>query len=179
MAKQRNPKRQAKRNKPSIPLRERCQPFIRFFFPMLLAGIVVGFSLWGWHQLTKPGALPFQHIKIETAQIHLQNQAVENIAWQNLEGGFFSLNVKKLKQALESLPWVAKVSLQRHWPSTLGITIEEQKPLARWEKNSIISQDGDIFTPNENTIPNKATPCSDKLSIKVKNDSRNFEKFPA
>lgn len=48
----------------------------------------------------------------------------------------FSLNLESLKNKIEALPWVQHVSVQRLFPSTLKINIQERKPLALWQKQN-------------------------------------------
>ena len=142
-------KRYPSRRSNSISIR----PYLRLLIPMLLAGLLVGFSYWGWRQLMKPNTLPFRHIEIVAKETHLKSSALQKIAWNHLQGGFFSLKIDKLKQALLAIPWVADVSLRRHWPNTLTITVTEQQPVARWGDKGVINDHGAIFYPSPKTIP--------------------------
>jgi len=128
-------------------------PSLRFLIPMILAGVLVGFGYWGWRQLMKPDTLPIQHIDIASKEAHLKSSDLQKVAWKNLQGGFFSLKINKLKQGLLDLPWVADVSLRRHWPNTLQIMVTEQQALARWGKRGVINDHGELFYPSVKTIP--------------------------
>ncbi len=157
----------------STPIKIR--PSIRFLIPMILAGVLVGFGYWGWRQLMKPDTLPIKHIDIVSKDVHLNASGLQKVAWKNLQGGFFSLKVKKLKQALLDLPWVADVSLRRHWPSSLQIMVTEQQPIARWNSNAVINSQGDLFYPSPKTIPKTLPllkgPIGDEKKIVI-----NFQK---
>lgn len=120
---------------------------------MLLAGLLVGSGYWGWRQLMKPDTLPFRHIDIVTKAAHVTSSRLQRVAWENLRGGFFSLNMNALKQGLLNLPWVADVSLRRHWPDTLIVTVVEQHPVARWGPSAVINDRGKVFYPDLKTIP--------------------------
>lgn len=41
-----------------------------------------------------------------------------------------ALNLDRSEQAIRSMPWIEKAAITRHWPSTIEITVREQKPLA-------------------------------------------------
>lgn len=59
-----------------------------------------------------------------------------------LAKSFFKIDLPKVQQQLETLPWVEQASIARHWPSQLTITVKEHKPLARWASGGIITQAG-------------------------------------
>lgn len=153
MAKSRRqyPKRYPRRQSRSSPISIR--PYLQILIPMLLAGVLVGSGYWGWRQLMKPDTLAFQHIDIVAKDEGLKSSTLQKIAWKNLQGGFFSLKVNTLKQGLLADPWIADVSLRRHWPDTLTITVTEQKPVARWGDNGVINDQEQVFFPSPETIP--------------------------
>lgn len=45
------------------------------------------------------------------------------------------LDLDKIKENIEKLPWVAKVSVQRQLPNILYIKITEREPIAIWQNN--------------------------------------------
>jgi cell division protein FtsQ len=51
----------------------------------------------------------------------------------------------KVKQQLESLPWIRTASVERHLPDTLYIRLTERQPLALWQRHGkmmLIDHDG-------------------------------------
>jgi len=127
--------------------------YIQVLIPMLLAGVFTGSGYWGWKQLMKPDTLPFHHIEIIAKEAHIKSSVLKKIAWENLQGGFFSLKVNKLEQGMMAVPWVADIALRRDWPDTLAIIVTEQMPVARWGNNGVVNDQGEIFFPSEETIP--------------------------
>jgi len=131
----------------------RRQSYLQILIPMLLAAVLVGVGYWGWKQLMKPDTLPFRHIEIITKEAHLKPARLQKVALKNLRGGFFSLKVGALKQGLLAFPWVAKISLRRHWPDTLTVIVTEKKPVARWGEKGLMDDQGQVFFPSVETIP--------------------------
>ena len=43
------------------------------------------------------------------------------------------LSIKSIQEKIEQLPWVRHAIIERYWPNTLKITIEEKMPLALWQ----------------------------------------------
>jgi len=64
----------------------------------------------------------------------------------NIEGKFiFDIEISELHSRVSSVPWVKNVHVRRSLPNSLHIEIEEQTPLALWQRNGrliLISQDG-------------------------------------
>ncbi|MBW5802359.1 FtsQ-type POTRA domain-containing protein [Coxiella endosymbiont of Ornithodoros amblus] len=113
-------------------------------FVSLLAGIIT---------LHNPKTLPFRQIKITVSSDHIKMVELKDIVVHHIQGGFFSFNASTLQTALMSLPWVHNMSVRRIWPNELEIQVEEQRPIARWNQNELITQKGEIFSPPLATIP--------------------------
>jgi len=47
-------------------------------------------------------------------------------------------NPKRAKENLEALPWVRTASVQRQFPHTIRIHLFEKRPVALWQKNSVL-----------------------------------------
>jgi cell division protein FtsQ len=45
------------------------------------------------------------------------------------------LSVAEARARLEALTWVREASVERHWPSTVSVTITERRPFALWQKD--------------------------------------------
>jgi cell division protein FtsQ len=69
-----------------------------------------------------------------------------------LDAGFWQLNLQQLKASFESHPWVRKAVIRRQWPNQLLVGIDEYVAVARWNEKYLLSATGDIFEP-VNIIP--------------------------
>ena len=61
--------------------------------------------------------------------------------------GFFSTDLQLLEQELQTIAWLQKVELRRVWPDRLRIKVKEHRAIARWNKDELINQLGEIFKP--------------------------------
>jgi cell division protein FtsQ len=55
----------------------------------------------------------------------------------------------KVKEQLESLPWIRTASVERHLPDTLYVRLTERQPLALWQRQGkmvLIDHDGVVVT---------------------------------
>lgn len=152
---------------------------IRIFQRVLLislAIIVMGLLYWGWHYLRRPTTLPFHHVLVVSSVQYIDVQKIQQLAWKNLEGGFFSLDVDKLKAALLKQPWITNVSIRREWPDTIDLVIQERHPEACWGAQGVISSQAKVFYPAQESIP-KALPDIVTAAGDKKKILYNFQKL--
>lgn len=81
-------------------------------------------------------------------------QAIENV---NL-GNFFQLDVNKIQAQVAELPWVYSVSVRKQWPSELQIYVVDQVPVAYWNGDFLINENGDAFQAQQSRI-NRSLPA--------------------
>lgn len=60
-----------------------------------------------------------------------------------LEGGLLRVSPQKLRQTIESLPWVDRAEVRKEWPGTVSVRITERAALARWGTDQLITTEGE------------------------------------
>ena len=117
------------------------------FFSVLTLVLILGLpSIAGIWFLAQPDTLPIRSVKVEGEFRYLAQKDVYEALGGLASGGFFNVDVRAVKKAAESLPWVDSASVRRAWPDTLRLEITEQVPLARWGEHRIINVRGDLFS---------------------------------
>jgi cell division protein FtsQ len=104
---------------------------------LLLYGLLVAFI--------RLPIFPINTVEVSGQLNHVSRKQVELIVEEHLRGNFFTLDLKKARNAFEKLPWTRHVSVRRHWPSTLAVDIEEHKALARWGDIALVNTYGELF----------------------------------
>lgn len=125
----------------------------RFVSLFVVLGLMAGLSL-GLKVLFDPQVMPIRVARIEGDFRYLKRADLEKAVADVTQASFFGLDVAAIKQATESLPWVARATVRRVWPDSLHILVVEQVPMARWGEASVINAQGGIFTPPADSIPN-------------------------
>ncbi len=115
--------------------------------------LMITLLAWGWIEVHNPHVMPIKRIKIQGSYQRVDQQALKKAVLPYAENGFFNIDMVELRDRLLQLPWVADVSVRRVWPSTLALRITQQQVLARWDEGSLLSADGEVFTPRESSIP--------------------------
>jgi cell division protein FtsQ len=69
------------------------------------------------------------------------------------EMGLVSVDLGAVRRAVEQLPWVDNATVERQWPRTLSIRVDEQVPAARWGANGLLNTRGELFISEARHIP--------------------------
>lgn len=62
---------------------------------------------------------------------------------------FFTADLGQLHETVARNAWVAAVSVQKKWPDTVIVTVEEHVPVAHWNSGHLISSRGQVFATTE------------------------------
>ncbi|MDQ6916695.1 MAG: cell division protein FtsQ/DivIB [Pseudomonadota bacterium] len=121
--------------------------------PRQLTAIALGFALlalsllgWGaaaWAVRQPVFALRQVVIAGTLSQVNPAN--LEAVVREELRGNFFTMRLPDARQSLQRVPWVRNVALRRQWPNQLEIFVTEHSPLARWNDNALVNQEGEVF----------------------------------
>jgi cell division protein FtsQ len=95
-------------------------------------------------------ALQLPVFKLRTVQLTNAPQQVDliqlnQVVKRAVNGSFFTVDLEQTRRSFEQLPWVRKVSVRRHFPWGLEVTLEEQVPLARWNNVELVNTYGEVF----------------------------------
>lgn len=73
-----------------------------------------------------------------------RNMIMQEIApW--FPDGFVYLDVNSIQDQLQNMVMVSQVSVEKVWPDTLKLNIVEERPVAIWNDESMLSENGDIL----------------------------------
>lgn len=90
---------------------------------------------------------------------------------------YFSLDLDKVREQLEALPWVKKARLKRVWPGTVSVTVDEHQALASFGDSALLSEEGVIFHPDMKTVekPPLSIAASRESLPRLMRTIRNFK----
>ena len=99
-----------------------------------------------WLFLGDTEQFPINTIRIKAHYQCLNHKQLQTILEPHLHYSFVTLSLKKLQHDLQQHPCIKLASIKRSWPDKLIITLQEKKPLLRWN-DALITEEGDLFTP--------------------------------
>jgi cell division protein FtsQ len=141
-----------RRNKASTPSRwQRAALFLREHFRsltgLLLLALMGATLVVGVHWLQDPYRFPLRAVTITTKLHRLERDDLQRAIAPYLHGGFFTVDVTGIHDAVEALPWVYRATVRRDWPDRLVLSFMEQEPVARWGRDALLNRYGAIFVP--------------------------------
>ena len=108
-----------------------------------IAGLLFAFIV-VWVTVRLP-VFALRHVEVTGDTRHVTRAQVEAIVRNGMRGTFFTVDLRQMRVAFEKLPWVRDVTLRRHWPDRLEVSVTEHVPLARWGSAALVNTQGEIF----------------------------------
>jgi cell division protein FtsQ len=105
------------------------------------AGLAAAVLLW----LVRLPAFELREVIVTTPLTRANPAQLEAAIRDELAGTFFTVNLDRARSALAQVPWVRRVTLARRWPRRLEVAVEEHAPLARWNADSLVNTQGEVF----------------------------------
>lgn len=93
-----------------------------------------------------PGLFPLHSVHLSAAPQRVVAQEVLAVARNEVQGNFFTVDIERLRQSLEKLPWVRSVTIRREFPDRLTVQLEEHRALARWNGAALVNMQGEVFS---------------------------------
>ena len=128
--------------------------FANWLIPLVL---ICAVFVWTGNQLGDPQTLPVNKIRVHGAFVNVDEAMLHRAIDGMVSGGYFNVDVEKVRNVVEQLPWVSKASVRRVWPDTLSVSVTEQRPVAYSKRFGLINAEGEIFKPAtehfSNTLP--------------------------
>lgn len=116
---------------------------------LLLLGVLATLTWAGTRWFTDPYRFPLGVVEVKGDFRYLQKEQLQAAVAPHVTGGFFTVDVVAIRAAAEKLPWVYKASVQRIWPQTVRVQIEEQQPVAHWHGQGFLNRYGEAFFPEQ------------------------------
>src|SRR3989338_1011747 len=98
-----------------------------------------------WYVMHLPGLLPLQSVRLSAPPQRVSAAELLRVMRSEVRGNLFTVNIERLRQSFEKLPWVRSVSIRREFPHRLAVQLEEHQAMARWHNSSRVNQQGETF----------------------------------
>lgn len=112
---------------------------------------VVVLTLMAWWLV--PRDAPLTQLEVRGDFKHLRPEDVRAVATPLLASSFFAADLDGLRNAVATLPWVARARVERRWPGALSIRVWERKAFARWNEAGLLDIEAQAFGPRASDIP--------------------------
>ena len=79
-----------------------------------------------------------------------------------LAGNFLTMDLRAVRRAFESVPWVRLAVVRRVWPNRLRVQLEEHRPVAIWGgdngNDKLVNSFGEVFEANVGDVEDDELP---------------------
>lgn len=99
-----------------------------------------------------PGLLPLHSVRLMVKPQRVDAGEVLQVVRNEVKGNFFTVDIMRLRQSLEKVPWVRGVDIRREFPSGLEVRLEEHHALARWNNSALVNRQGEVFAAQSKQV---------------------------
>jgi cell division protein FtsQ len=114
-----------------------------------LAGVsaAAGIVLWSLDQ-------PIDKVQVSGRFARVSAADVERAVKQKVRNvGLVSVDLDSVRYAIQQIPWVDSVTVQRAWPHGLAVVVIEQVAAARWRQSGLLNTRGELFVADARHVP--------------------------
>jgi cell division protein FtsQ len=141
-------KRRSKKPQQKLVLPENSLLWLKL---TLLSTMLLGALFWATRMLSDPAVMPVRTVGVDGEMRFIKRQRLEQVVAEAVNGSFFSIDLTRMCEQIEAMPWVKQVSIRRVWPDKLRVQVTEHEPLAYWGEEAMVSQLAEVFQPE--TLP--------------------------
>ncbi len=117
-----------------------------------IAGFIAGTSIMLWGLMLALDQ-PIRRIDAVGQFKRVAPVQIEEVVAPFRGAGFLSVDLKALREAVESIPWIDRVRIERRWPNTLRVAVTEHVAAARWGEDGLMNTRGELFLRGARHIP--------------------------
>ncbi|MDO5288586.1 MAG: cell division protein FtsQ/DivIB [Pseudomonadota bacterium] len=127
---------------------------------LLVTGLVLAaLGLGLWWALRNP-VFAISHITVTGDTGHNSAASLSAAVMPRLAGNFFTMDLHAAQQAFQSAPWVRRAVVQREFPGTLHVNLQEHVPVARWGEGDthLVNSFGEVFEAEADDLDGARVP---------------------
>ncbi len=106
-------------------------------------------ATWFLIQEDSPLFRPIQQYELVSEIQHVKPAEIDAVMQHYLGRSFWEVELETIQSELTRLDWASSALVKRSWPDQLYVSIQEQKPVARWQQAGLVNQAGVVFYPKD------------------------------
>ncbi|HEY0665784.1 MAG TPA: cell division protein FtsQ/DivIB [Gallionella sp.] len=117
--------------------------------------------------------LPVHSVRLAEMPQRVAAAQVLQVARTEVRGNLLTVDIQRVRESLEKLPWVRKVGIRREFPGSLVVDLEEHQALARWNGSMLVNRFGEVFV----AVTDQALPEFEGAEGTSAEVTAHFEQF--
>ena len=143
---------------------------------LILTGVVLSVAYFLVSSMIKLPLFDLKEIRIESvsntdqsnklALQHINRQQIERVVGDAVIGNFLTVDLSRIKDAFQELPWVRIAKVQRNWPLGIKVVLEEQNTKEKRRDTNLINNQGEILhAPSDKILPVFRGPTEESAAL--------------
>jgi cell division protein FtsQ len=124
-----------------------------FYVVSIFAFLMFAYGGYLTQKIFDPDAFPIRKIAVDGEFQQIAPEHLQTLVSKAIHGGFFDVDVARIRTHILDDPWIFDASVRRVWPDTIRVSIHEQVAIARWGEYGLLNRHADIFVPNADSLP--------------------------
>jgi len=131
----------------TVPFRDRCERGFASgaFVVVLLFALTVAAIAWVSTGIVASERWPIRWLEVNGTFNRVSAEQLRASLSSQVGSSFFTLDLQGLQEAAARIHWVSGVQVQKQWPDTVRVTVEEYVPVAHWNQGQLVSSSGTVF----------------------------------
>ena len=115
---------------------------------VLFLGSLAGIA-WVGMGIVAPDRWPIRWLEVNGEFQRVSAEQLRAALSPNMNSSFFTVDMQGLEEAAGRISWVSGVKVQKVWPDTVTVMVEEYQPVAHWTTGKLVSRQGETFSVPE------------------------------
>jgi len=121
----------------------------RIVAPLVACAVVAGTYTLSSRLLDRP----IDSVRISGPFQRVTALHIEAAIGDDLSAGFLGIDLTRVQERIQALPWIDRASVARRWPDQLEIGVTEQTPAAIWGDRGLLNTRGELFVAELKHVP--------------------------
>jgi cell division protein FtsQ len=117
----------------------------------LTLAVLLGLFLWSESRQALSNkvveSMPIRYVRTEGVFQYLSKDELKAALMPLVMTSIFDADMQKIHATVTQLPWVRNATVERVWPDTIDIKVQERKAYVRWGRYGLLTETGDLFMP--------------------------------
>lgn len=124
-----------------------------------LAALFVGAGVWSAAQAIEKPVFNLRLLTVTNPDdVRVTASAVQSVVDEAVDGNYFTVDLARVRAAVESLPWVKSAVVRRVFPNRLEVTVTQQVARALYEDGRLVNDEGELFAANPEEATSRELP---------------------
>ncbi len=121
------------------------------------AALLAALVLWAM----RAPVFALKQVSVEGELVHASAPALRAAVAPRLQGNFFTVDLQAVRSAFEQVPWIRRARVQREFPGTLRVHLQEQQAAAFWGEpggDQLVNREGEVFEAGPSDLEEQSLP---------------------